>query len=140
MVSNTKFELYCDGGARGNPGPAAIGVVCYRDKETIFEITEYIGETTNNIAEYRALIAGLEELSRRQITEEVAVYLDSELVVRQVNGQYRVKDSKLQPLYGIVQDLKQNFQIISFDHIPRIKNKIADSLVNKSLDEHQYVK
>lgn len=139
MVSNTQYELFSDGGARGNPGPAAIGVVCYRDKEIFFEITEYIGETTNNIAEYRALIAGLEELARRQIVE-VAIYLDSELVVRQVNGQYRVKDAKLQPLYGIVQDLRQNFRIITFGHIPRIKNKIADSLVNKSLDEHQYVK
>jgi len=139
MITNSQVELYTDGGSRGNPGPAAVGVVCYKNKEIVFEIAEYIGEATNNIAEYRALIAGLEELTRQELTGDVTVFLDSELVVKQMNGQYRVKDAKLQPLYGILQDLCQNFKAISFHHIPREKNKQADKLVNKSLDERQNV-
>jgi len=129
-----KLIINTDGGARGNPGPAGIGVV-FSDTSgtTIVEFMEYIGETTNNVAEYKALILGLENAKSFKYTE-IECRLDSELVVKQLNGQYKVKDSGLKPLYVKVQELAF-FKPIKFVHVRREKNKLADKLVNIAIDE-----
>lgn len=125
--------LHTDGGARGNPGPAAIGFVLkIADTETILG-SEYIGEATNNQAEYVALKKGLTEARERAVTD-ITCYLDSELIVRQMLGEYRVKHALLRSLYDDVQSLARQFSRISFHHIVREKNDKADALVNKALD------
>lgn len=129
------YALFTDGGSRGNPGPAAIGAVL-RDTHgrLVDEISAPIGTTTNNQAEYRALLAGLELALQRRVAH-LNCYMDSELVVRQLNGEYRVKDRDLKPLYDRVTALRVQFERISFVHIPRHKNVDADALVNKALDD-----
>ena len=130
-----KLVLYTDGGARNNPGPAGIGGVLYNDnKEKVFEFAKYIGKATNNQAEYEALIFGLEK-AKKLGAEELTCYLDSELIVKQVNREYRVKDKDLGSLFIKVWNLLQGFKKTSFHHIPREKNKIADKLVNLAIDE-----
>jgi len=127
-----KAIIHSDGGSRGNPGPAAIGVVLELPDKKI-EIGEKIGITTNNVAEYRAIICGLEEARKNKVTE-VECYLDSELVVRQIKGEYRIKDAKMIQLANQVFLLKDKFDFIVFFSIPREKNKAADKLVNLALD------
>lgn len=127
---------HTDGGARGNPGPAAIGVVLENESgEVVREFGRYIGETTNNQAEYQALLAALEEAHKRK-AEEVRCLLDSELVVKQLNREYKVKDKELAPLFIKIWNISQSFKKISFTHIPRERNKRADALVNLELDKH----
>lgn len=136
-----KFRTYTDGGARGNPGPAGIGAVIQQFDETDQEyrtvrvVKRYLGETTNNQAEYRALIAALEAATELGATEAECL-LDSELVVRQLNGEYRVKDPELAPLFLKIWNLGTGFQKISYQHIRREYNKEADKLVNEAIDEH----
>lgn len=125
--------LYTDGAARGNPGPAGIGVVALRDKEQVFTISRYIGFATNNMAEYMALIAGLEKAAELAV-KEVTVMLDSELVERQMNGAYKVKDSKLKVLHSRASRAVRPFERCSFIHVPRGKNADADRLANEALD------
>ncbi len=139
-VSDSTVEIYTDGGARGNPGPAAIGCVILRKSEvgsqkleTVWEHGEYIGNTTNNQAEYRALIRALEEAVVRGYKQAIC-FLDSELLVKQINREYRVKEPTLQPLFVRVYNLTQKFSVINFSHIPREKNKHADRMVNQALD------
>ncbi|MFC1613542.1 ribonuclease HI family protein [Patescibacteria group bacterium] len=128
-----KLKLYSDGGARGNPGPAGIGAVLKNLKgEVVAEISEYIGETTNNQAEYKALIRGLEKAKELGV-KEVECYLDSELVVKQMKREYRVKDKGLTPLFVQVWNLTLGFKKISFTHIPREMNREADKLVNEAI-------
>ncbi len=127
-------KLFSDGGARGNPGPAAIGAVIYKDDKLIASISEYIGETTNNIAEYKALISGLEFASKNNI-EELDCFLDSELVVKQLKKEYKVKNENLAKLFVKAWNLSLKFKKISFNHIRREFNKEADALVNKALDK-----
>lgn len=132
-----QFSLYTDGGARGNPGPAALGVVIMNEAgKVVKEFVRYLGETTNNQAEYRALIAGLEQAGKLAKPSQIALraFLDSELVVKQLNGEYRVKDADLKPLFAKVQKLARQFGQIVFTHIRREKNAHADSLVNRTLD------
>src|SRR5258708_3748649 len=118
----TKVTLYTDGGARGNPGPAAIGVVIYDDSGKILKkISRQIGLTTNNQAEYQALIAGLEtaaDLGAR----EVLAHLDSELVVKQMQGQYKIREAGLQELAPQVFRLVKKFERVEFVHVQREKN------------------
>ena len=126
---------YTDGGARGNPGPAGIGAVLYNQdtKEKLAEISEYLGETTNNVAEYTALEYAL--LRAKELgAVQVHCFLDSELVVRQMNREYKVKDSKLQKLYIRIWNITQDFNKVTFEHIRREKNKEADSLANLAMD------
>lgn len=127
-----KAIIHSDGGSRGNPGPAAIGVVVELPEKKV-EIGEKIGVATNNVAEYRAIIRGLEEAKKNKATE-VECYLDSELVVRQIKGEYRIKDPKMVELASKVFVLRDTFDFIVFYSIPREKNKAADKLVNKALD------
>lgn len=126
--------MYSDGGARGNPGPAGIGVVIKDvDGNIIEEHGEYIGETTNNQAEYQALIKGL-ELALELGSEEAQCFLDSELVVRQLKQEYKVKEPGLQKLFVKAWNLSQKFKKISFQHVRRELNTEADRLVNNALD------
>lgn len=128
-------KLYTDGGSRGNPGPAALGVVLHLPDETK-TYHEYIGHTTNNVAEYRALQKGLALALEHDVTH-IKCFLDSELVVKQLNGQYRMKNPGLRPLFLDVQKQAQSFMSITFTAIPRAQNKQADALVNKALDNAQ---
>lgn len=130
-----KLQVYTDGGARGNPGPAGIGVVIWHGNELVGRYHKYIGETTNNQAEYQALIFGLNKVKELG-AEEVECFLDSELVVKQLKREYRVKDADLAPLFVKIWNISLGFKKISFTHISREKNKEADKLVNQALDEH----
>ncbi len=128
-----KAILYTDGGARGNPGPAGIGAVLKVGGE-IKEYKKYLGEATNNQAEYRALILGLEK-AKEAGAGEIECYLDSELVVKQMKREYKVKDADLAPLFVKVWNLSLGFKKISFQHVRREMNQRADDLVNKAIDE-----
>lgn len=128
------FTIFSDGGARGNPGPAAIGaVISSEDGKVLEEISKTIGETTNNQAEYQAIIAGL-EAAEKLGAEAVECFLDSELVVKQLKHEYKVKNKELAPLFVKVHNLSLKFKKISYTHVPRERNKEADRLVNEALD------
>src|SRR3989344_4464499 len=129
-----KLKTYSDGGARGNPGPAAIGVVVYGESgRPLFQAGEYIGETTNNQAEYRALIVALDKALSFGGTH-ITCYLDSELVVKQMQGKYKIREAGLQALAGNALKLIKNFSSVEFMHVRREKNKLADKLVNEAFD------
>jgi ribonuclease HI len=129
--------IHTDGGARGNPGPAGIGIVFYdNEKKVVFEFKEYIGERTNNFAEYTALIIALEKAKEQGYTK-ITCFLDSELVVKQLNGQYKIKEPTLQPLAAEVLRYKKDFESVTFAHVRREQNKDADALVNQALDEEE---
>ena len=131
-----KIKMFTDGGSRGNPGPAGIGVWV----ETLNKkFGEYIGETTNNVAEYQALIFGLKKLKQllgKDQTKqyEIECYLDSELVVKQLNHEYKLKDENVQKNFIEIWNLMLDFKNVKIIHVLREKNKIADSLVNEALD------
>jgi len=128
------YLMYADGASRGNPGPASIGAVLYDpDGETVAEVSEVIGVTTNNVAEYRALIGGLEAALEIGVSR-IQVRLDSLLLVRQVRGEYRVKAPGLQPLFRRVRALEARFDGFAIEHVRREKNTIADGLANAALD------
>ena len=134
---SVSFTLYTDGGARGNPGPGAIGAVLKDENgETVYEASKYIGPSTNNEAEYKAIIHGL-EIAKEKEPAELKCYLDSELVVKQLNGEYKVKNEKLKVLFDQVKKLQFEITGVSFNHILRKKNKEADKLVNTALDSHE---
>lgn len=132
-----KLVTYSDGGARGNPGPAAYGVVIQDSQGQILkQHGRYIGETTNNQAEYRGLIDALEHAKDLGATE-VECFLDSELLVKQLKGEYRVKDPELGKLYVRAHNLCVQIGLVTFTHIRRALNTQADALVNKALDEQR---
>lgn len=131
-----KLIIHTDGGARGNPGPAGIGVyIIDTDGRVVLEHSRYIGETTNNQAEYLAVIDALEH-AKQLGGDELDFFLDSELVVRQLNRQYKVKDAGLAPLFMRVWNLSIGFRRITFTHFRREHNKQADRLVNEAIDRH----
>jgi ribonuclease HI len=130
----TKVVVHVDGGARGNPGPAAVAAVATApDGEPLTERNEYIGETTNNVAEYRAVLLGL-RLARELDASEVEVINDSELVARQIGGQYKVKNAGLRPLFVETMNALRGFDRWSVRNVPRAHNARADELVNEALD------
>ena len=139
-MSNLKFTIHTDGGSRGNPGPAAIGVVIKGAGE-IRNYGEFIGRTTNNEAEYQAVIFALKKLKqligkeKSKSEAEVEIHLDSELLASQLNGEYKIKEKKLQELFLEVWNLKQDFKNVVFKYIPREDNRGADKLVNQVLDK-----
>ena len=133
-MKSKKLILHTDGCSRGNPGPAGIGVLIQDQKKKIVkESYKYIGEATNNIAEYSALIHGLEE-ARALGADEITVYMDSELVVRQINGEYRVKDAVMKELFTNAFRVLRGFKSFEVKHIDRSKNKEADKLANKAIN------
>jgi len=139
-TENTKKQqynakLYADGGSRGNPGPSASGyVVLDLDDKIIVDEGVYLGITTNNQAEYIALKLGLEAALKLNI-HELDVFMDSLLVINQMKGIFKVKNRDLWPIHSSIKDLSEKFNKISFTHVPRELNKLADSAVNRALDE-----
>lgn len=137
-----KFIVYTDGGSRGNPGEAAIAaVICNEKEEPLKKITEYIGRSTNNEAEYRAPILALKKIKslfgkENAKATEVQFRMDSELVVRQLAGRYKIENPNIQQLFLELWNLKTEFANVSFTAIPREQNKEADRLVNETLDAH----
>lgn len=132
-----KYIVHTDGAARGNPGPAAIGVVIQDETgRVLYEASRCLGVQTNNEAEYMALIAALEYLKEAR-APEAAFHLDSELVVRQLQGRYRVKEPRLQSLYGRVTMLLNAVPKHTFTHVPRKQNARADELANEALDAQE---
>lgn len=132
---DNKLIIYTDGGARGNPGPAGIGFVIYDEHSNILKnVGMFIGTATNNQAEYKALIAALQEANRLG-GQKIVCHLDSELVVRQLTGKYKIKEAGLKPLAAQALALTRKFLQVEFRHVPREKNKLADELVNEALDE-----
>lgn len=132
-------KLYSDGGSRGNPGHSAGAfVICKMDNNVVEKSGFYIGITTNNQAEYQALLKGLQRTQALGI-RKLNVFMDSELIVKQLNGLYKIKNKGLEPLYLQVKDLATGFEEISFAHVPRALNKEADEEVNRILDERAAV-
>jgi len=129
-----KLIIYTDGGARGNPGPAGIGVIIYNEaRQVVAEISEFLGVATNNQAEYRAIIAGLTRAAHLGASE-LDFYLDSELAVKQLNREYKVKNKDLAPLFLTVHNLSLNFKKINYTHVTRDRNQEADRLANEAMD------
>jgi ribonuclease HI len=141
------LTIYTDGGARKNPGPAAIGVAAYQQPTTnnqqLFTISKYIGVATNNEAEYQAVIEALQWLVDNisnigEQPEKIRFFIDSVLVVNQINGKFKIKKAHLRELFVKVRNLENQIQApITYTRIPREKNVEADALVNKALDEHE---
>ena len=139
MSTQLNLTLYFDGGARSNPGPAAAGVVLLTgDGKSLLEAGYLLGEMTNNQAEYSALLIG-SRAAVRYGADQLEIYSDSELLVRQLNGEYRVKSDLLKPLYEDVQDQFRGLGAWSIKHIPRGQNRRADALVNLALDADEDV-
>lgn len=127
------IRAWIDGASRGNPGESGFGVVAHRDG-LVEEIGGFLGRTTNNVAEYAALIAAL-TFARQRRAESLELYSDSQLLVRQVSGQYRVKAPHLVPIFLKVMELKRGIGRVRLEHVPRGENKAADALANRAIDE-----
>lgn len=140
MINMQKIKVYTDGGARGNPGPAGVGVVfCNTQGAVIKKYNHFIGQATNNQAEYQAVIFALKKtkqvFGKKKVKQmNVEFYLDSELVARQLQGKYKIKEKDLQPLFLQIWNLKLDFGLVSFSEIPRNQNREADFLVNQAID------
>ena len=138
-----KIIINTDGGSRGNPGPAGIGIVIFNEKDRLIkEYSEYLGEATNNEAEYLAVIFALKKIKaligKKKIKEtEIEVKSDSELLIKQLNGEYKILDPKIQPLFLRAWNLKIDLGKVKFNLISREKNKEADRLVNEILNNQQ---
>lgn len=131
-----KVKIFADGGSRGNPGPSASGfVVLDMEDNVLVDKGIYLGVTTNNQAEYTSLKLALEEC-RKMGVREVQVYMDSLLVVNQMKGIFKIKNRDLWPLHEAIKQLAKGFKKISFNHVPREFNKLADAAVNRALDDH----
>lgn len=132
---NRKLVINTDGGSRGNPGPSGIGVSVADGSGKLLEThKKFIGEATNNIAEYKALLVGLERAIELG-AEELVVQMDSELIVRQMQGVYKIKDPGLKPLAAKAKEYIARFDSVVFIHVRREMNKLADKLVNEAIDE-----
>jgi ribonuclease HI len=136
MSENNELTIYTDGGSRGNPGPAAYAYVIQRPGLSDIEEKAYLGRTTNNIAEYTGLVKALEH-ARHLGAQRLTVFSDSELMVKQLNGEYRVKNEGLRPLYEQAVALRRDFASVSIQHVRRAHNKHADRLCNEAMDHPQ---
>lgn len=133
------FVLYADGGSRGNPGPAGAGALVHDEEGVqVVTVSEFLGNTTNNIAEYTAVLRaleGLRELLKDAVSgSTVEARLDSQLVVRQMNGEYKIKHPNIIPLATKVKEVMRAFKSVSFTHVYREDNKEADALANEAMD------
>jgi ribonuclease HI len=132
-----ELYVYSDGGARGNPGDAGIGIIISKpDGVILHEFKRYIGKKTNNQAEYTALLTAL-ELAKQFGAKNLMCFLDSELVVKQLKGEYRVRNRVLKPMFERIRSIEKDFAKVSYTHLPRENEKIqiADRLVNEAIDE-----
>lgn len=140
MSSDPHYEIYSDGGSRGNPGPGASAFVVYKNSEEIYKKSYFFKNTTNNIAEYFAALMAVtwvEKNTKNINTSSIDFYMDSELIVKQLNGIYKIKSDNLRRAYEKIKSILNKLKIkISFIHIPREKNKIADKMVNETMDEN----
>ena len=137
MKRTRSCEIYIDGASRGNPGPSGIGVVLMDGANTpARQLSIYIGETTNNVAEYLALVYALQEALRGGYAE-VMVRTDSELLARQVNGQYRVRDPHLRLFHDLAAHLAKGFRACRVEHIPRTQNRLADRLAGQAVQRNK---
>lgn len=126
--------IYVDGACRGNPGPGGAGVViCDEKNNPLREEFKFLGRVTNNEAEYQALLLGL-EIAKKMYARKVVVKLDSELVYKQITGEYRVRDERIKDLVANVRNLLKNFTAVDFCHIPRTENRLADKLANRAIN------
>lgn len=126
-----------DGASRGNPGPSGAGAVIeFADGRAPGELCSYLGETTNNVAEYRALLLALEEVARHAVSS-LTIYSDSELLVRQLRGEYKVKAEHLRPLHAEACRRLRVFPLVRILHVPREENRRADSLANLAIDQNR---
>jgi len=133
-MQHKKIQVFTDGGARGNPGPSAgAAVLQTQDGEVIATASKYLPHATNNQAEYTAIIVGLEKAKEIK-AEEVEMFMDTELAVKQLKGEYKVKNAELAKLFVKVLNLTHEFTKVTFTHVPRQHNKEADALVNKTID------
>lgn len=143
MSKAEKLIVYTDGGSRGNPGPAALGVVIADEKGNLIkEYGEAIGVKTNNEAEYAAVISALKKIKAlfgKEKTKKMHLdmKMDSEFVMKQLNGEYKIEEERMFPLFISVWNLKMDFARVTFSHVSREKNKEADRLVNQALDGEQ---
>lgn len=139
-MSGKGLKIYCDGGARGNPGPAASAFVVIEDSKVIGKGSRFLGKTTNNVAEYQSVILALKWLKDNQSSianEKALMVLDSELVTSQLSGNFKIKSESLRSLYLTAKNLEKKISAkISYSWSPRTKNKLADFLVNKELDKN----
>ncbi|PWU01948.1 MAG: ribonuclease H [Candidatus Melainabacteria bacterium] len=126
-------KIFADGGSRGNPGPAGAGAVINVGSETVASLSQFLGHTTNNVAEYTGLLLGLEKASELGF-KHVEVAMDSELVVKQMKGEYRVKNEKLLPLFEKARRLAATFASFKIVHVKREYNRAADRLANQAMD------
>ena len=133
----SKITAHVDGAARGNPGPAAAGVVFQKDKKIIKTLSVPIGNSTNNVAEYCALILALQE-ALMMGARQLQVFTDSELVAKQFNGEYKVKEPSLKALYCLAAHLRGGFEKLTLTHVPREENRLADNAANKALDQFDF--
>ncbi|MDO8885493.1 ribonuclease HI family protein [Candidatus Oleimmundimicrobium sp.] len=136
ICQEARLILRVDGAARGNPGHAGIGgVILNESGSQLFSFSEYIGEATNNVAEYSALIFGLGEAANFK-SNSVVIYSDSELLVQQLNGFYKVKNAGLKPLFEEAKKLLSSYTGVTIKHVPREENKEADELANQAIDDY----
>lgn len=134
MSKMRRLVIYADGAARGNPGPAGIGVVIEDGRGRVLkEVSQFVGQKTNNQAEYMAVIQGLEEAAEYQ-ADAVLIRLDSTLVVRQLKGEYNIESPLLKPLMSQVQELLARYRVAGIEHIEREYNRAADRLANRAID------
>jgi ribonuclease HI len=136
ILKNKTLEIYTDGASQGNPGPSAYAFIFVIDKEVVYQQTQFIGHQTNNQAEYRAIIEALTK-ARKKTNQNIIVYSDSELVIKQLKGDYQVRKKHLAVLFDKVLNFSKYFKNIEFNHVPRTNKwiKIADRLCNSSLKE-----
>ena len=134
-----RFTIYADGGSRGNPGPAGSGAIVRNEtEETVTTVSEFLGVTTNNVAEYTAVLRALEKLAAmlesKSKEADVEVRMDSMLVVRQMSGEWKIKHENMKPLAASTKDAVSRFRSVSFAHVYREDNKDADALANEAMD------
>lgn len=135
-MSHKLLIAYTDGAARGNPGPAGAGVyICDGDGQTVDEAVSYLGKQTNNVAEYEALLLALERLATFE-ADEIIIRSDSQLIVRQLSGEYRVKNEGIKPLYQEAKKRLRKFENVTIEHVRRELNKDADKLANQAIDAY----
>lgn len=135
-----EYVCYCDGGSRGNPGPSGYGIYIEKNNKPFLKYGNYIGITTNNVAEYQSLITTLEYLKRFE-AKKILIYMDSQLVVKQILGEYKVKQDHIKILHKKAKDLLEEINPTSFtiSHVYRASNKYADEMANKAMDQQKKI-
>lgn len=133
-MKTTGLTVYCDGGSRGNPGPAAAAYVVYDQRQIISKAAFFLGETTNNVAEYQAVVQAMDWLVKNKVKVPVTFILDSQLVARQLNGKYQVKALHLKPLFEKIKEMEKRLVGVNYRSVARESNVLADRLLNEKLD------